>query len=539
MPIPEVPAPDNPEFIGNNASSSELASQASDIALLEVGDGYAMLFADHAPKDVDLLGFDLLGQNASQSMVDHFSTATGVGNLAAVGLSALPQLQGLVRLAPELLHILNQSGNTLMQSAGQSMGTIVNSSGTIVAQARFLPAGIAPAGALGPVAAPAMVLLAIQLQLASISRRVDENIELTRDVLRAIHEDQWATLIGLHETSIRALQEADAAGTVNNHIFAPLATREADLRKCRKLFVDFVRDHVKHLADDAKSRRSYIKQNFDQIIADSHGMLMAEFAWYRAQVLRGVLISLDSEESEANDRLLSHHVEETNSAHEEAMGEVIKLLAEVESHVRLLALLPAARSLPFTGKRRSLDDALKMADALATTVADLRNQLHSGRDKLAPAVPVFKEGMPDKLADILTWALPENAQLLALADANQEKLLTNNVYLGITNDSFFVADQSDLNKEGAIGNVVPLADVRYVRFAERTKKGPKLDVITRDENYSFTFDSWAAEGAALEATQRMANIFASTMNLPAEEQRTDPLLVPRLEGKAVQDQIES
>ena len=147
--------------------------------------------------------------------------------------------------------------------------------------------------------------------------------------------------------------------------------------------------------------------------------------------------------------------------------------------------------------------------------------------------------MPDKLADILTWALPENAQLLALADANQEKLLTNNVYLGITNDSFFVADQSDLNKEGAIENVVPLADVRYVRFAERTKKGPKLDVITRDENYSFTFDSWAAEGAALEATQRMANIFASTMNLPAEEQRTDPLLVPSLEGKAVQDQIES
>ncbi|MFJ2353146.1 hypothetical protein [Glutamicibacter sp. NPDC087673] len=539
MPNPEVPTPDTPEVIGNNASSSALAAQASEIALLEVGDGYAMLFADHAPKDVDLFGFDLLGPNASQRLVEHFSAITGVGNLVAVGVGALPQLQGIVRLAPESLQILNQTGNSLMQSAGQSLGTIVNGSGTVVAHARLLPAGVAQGAILGAALAPAMVLLAIQFQLASISRKVDENIELTRDVLRALHQDHWATLVGLHETSIRALQEADAAGTVNDHIFAPLATREADLRKCRNVFVDFVQVHVMNLAGDAKSRRSYVKQNFDQILADSHGMLMAEFAWYRAQVLRGVLISQDSQHSDANDRLLSHHVEETKSAHADAMVEVTKLLAEVESQVRLLALLPAARSLPFTAKRRSLDNALEMAEALASAVAELRNQLRPQREILAPAVPVFKSGMPDKVADILTWALPENAQLLALADANQEKLLANNVYLGITDNYFFVADQSDLIKEGSIENVVPLADVRYVRFAERTKKGPKLDIITRDENYSFTFDSWASEGTALEATRRMANVFASVMNLPAEEQRTDPLIETSVEGKATRDQIES
>ncbi|MNW58000.1 hypothetical protein D3C74_358400 [compost metagenome] len=128
MPNPEVPTPDTPEVIGNNASSSALAAQASEIALLEVGDGYAMLFADHAPKDVDLFGFDLLGPNASQRLVEHFSAITGVGNLVAVGVGALPQLQGIVRLAPESLQILNQTGNSLMQSAGQSLGTIVNGS---------------------------------------------------------------------------------------------------------------------------------------------------------------------------------------------------------------------------------------------------------------------------------------------------------------------------------------------------------------------------------------------------------------------------
>lgn len=454
-----------------------------------------------------------------------------------MGLNALPQAQGIVRLAPESMQLLNQAGNSLMQSAGQSLGTIINGSGTVIGQARLLPAAGAQTAMLGAAMGPAAALLALHIQLASISRRVDENIELTRDVLRAIHEDQWATLVALHETSLQALQEAEASGTVNQHIFAPLATRQADLRKSRKLFLDFVRDHLQNLTGDVKSRRSYIQLHFDQIIADSHGMLMAEFAWYRAQVLRGILISHDAQNSETDERLLTHHVEETKSKHADAMREISGLLAEVECQVRLLSLLPAARALPFTSKRRNADEALAMAEALASSVAALRNQVRSRHEVVAPEISVFKTDVPDKLANILAWSLPEQSRILALADANLDRLLANNVYLGITDSVFFVADQGDATKEGIIETLIPLADVRYARFTERTKKGPSLEVITKEDNFAFTFDSWAAGGPALEAARRIGNLFSSVMNLPVEEQRTDPLIPVNPESHSPRNQI--
>lgn len=538
MPTPADPPSENSDVVRDNESASVAVTQESEMALLGVGDGYALLFADHAPKDLGLVGFDVLGRETGQRLSDKISAAAGAGNLAALGASALPDVQGLVRLAPESLQLLNQAGNSLMQSGGHSLGAIVDVNGAIVGQARLLPGAGAQGALVAPMLGPAMVLLALQIQLASISRRVDENIELTRDVLRTIREDQWATLLGLHETSLQALNEAEATGLVNDHIFAPLASRQPDLRKYRKLFMDFVRGHLKALDIDAKTSRSYIQKNFDQIIADTHGMLMAEFAWYRTQVLRGILISHDSQNLDANDRLLSHHVEETKFQHDAAMLEIAGLLTEVERHVRLLSALPSGRSLPFTSKRRNIDDAIAMAEALSSSIADLCNQVRPQRELVAPKISVFKTEIPYKLTNILTWSLPEHAQVLALAEVNQERLLGNNAYLGFAKDYFFVADQGELNKEGTIERVIPLADVRYVRFVERPRKGPSLEIITKDDNLAFNFDSWAVDGEGLEAARRLANLFASVMNLPADEQRTDPLIEPYLEWSTTNAEIE-
>ena len=441
-----------------------------------------------------------------------------------MGFDHLPQLQGLVRLAPESLSILNQPGHSLMQSAGQSLGSIVNNNGIVVAQARFLPIAGAQAASLGPLLAPAAVLLAIQMRLASIARKVDVNISLTREVLKAGHEDQWNTLNSLYETTFQALQEAEAAGTVNQHIFEPLASRKADLLNCQATFVGYVKKHLTHLDSDSKSRRNYVQQNFDQILADAHGMLMAEFAWYRFQVLRGILISQDTQGSIANERLLAHHVDTTKSEHSEAMRDISNLLADVEGQIRLLAALPAARSLPFTAKRKDIENSLAIADALASTVSELRNQLRSQRKILSPVITVFKDLMPDGLVNILTWSFPEQTRLLAIADANQERLLSNNVYLGITDSFFFVADQSDLLKEGKIEQRTPLSDIRYVRYSDRSKRGPRLEIITKDQNLVFSFDSWASEGEALDGAKRLGSILASAMNLPSEEKSSDPLI---------------
>lgn len=527
MSITEVQSPDHGEIANIEESAEVVASQNHEMALLGIEDGFAVLFADHAPKDLDLVGFNVLGSRAGQELSDKLAATAAVGNLAAlsqVGNASALSAQGLVQIAPESLAILNQAGNTLMQTGGQSLGTIVNAQGTIVASARFLPVAAGQAASLPMLLGPSIALLALQMQIASISRRVDENIELTRDVLRTLHQDQWATLLGLHETSLRALEEARVTGTVNDHIFAPLATRDADLRKQRHLFTNLVKDHVKSLEADPKTRRSYIQKNFDQIIADTHGMLMAEFAWYRTQVLRCSLISHDAANAVENEPLLASLVEETKNEHAKAMDEVTALLTAVERQVRLLAVLPAARSLPFTSKRRNIDDALAMAAALADTVAKLRNRVRPQPTEVHPEVTVFKAELPQKLAEILEWTLPDSNPVLALADVNEEKLISNNAYLGLTKDSFFIAGQGELLKEGVVDRFIPLADVRYARFMERPKKGPSLDIITKDENLSFTFDSWATDGQPLADARRLANVFATAMYLPEEEQQRDPLL---------------
>lgn len=92
------------------------------------------------------------------------------------------------------------------------------------------------------------------MQLASVSRRVDENLELTQEVLKELRQDHWNTLLGLYETTVRAVEEAQMVGFVNQHIYGAVKTREADLRAERHVFDDYVKGHVKALSPNARSR---------------------------------------------------------------------------------------------------------------------------------------------------------------------------------------------------------------------------------------------------------------------------------------------
>ena len=448
--------------------------------------------------------------------------ALGVGNVAAQGAQGAITAQGLVRLAPETLQALRTAQP--MTSGGWNLGSLVTSKGKIAGSVRWAPAtgvqSVTMLAALGPAAA----LLALQVQLASISRRIDENIQLTRDVLQALHEDQWTTLLGLHETTMRAVREAQAAGVVNDHIFAAIATREADLRKQRRLFMSLVSRHIKALDTDAKGRRAYIQKNIEQIFADTHGMLMAEGSWYRSQVLRAGHISRDEANAVENEPLLAALVTETQREHTQAMDDVAQLLGDLERQCRLFAELPGEWSLPFSTKRENVRDAVAMAEALAERVAALRNRVHTQPTPLDPPLVVFDEAVPEEILRILRWVLPDEAPLLAIADVNLDRLVGDNAYLGVTSERFFISAQNAVRKQGTVEREFPLSDIRYVRFRERDKQGPLLDVITTDENIRLTFDGWAGKGQGLVDARRLSNLLAAAMDLPESERRTDPLL---------------
>lgn len=491
-------------------------------SLVEIDPGVAVLFADQAPTDIDFVPFAMMNDRSRQTLTDRLSSAAGLTNLAAQGAQGVTNAQGLVRLAPETVQLLKTFQP--MTSGGWNLGPIVDNSGKIVAQARFAPVAGVQSAALLASLGPAAALLAVQMQLASISRRVDENIELTRDVLKAIHEDQWMTLLGLHETTMRAVREAQAVGSVNDHVFAAIATKEADLRKQRHLFLSFVRRHTQALDADRAGRRSYIQKNAEQIIADAHGMLMAEGSWHRAQVLRAGHILRDEVNAVENERLLAELADETKREHDAAMEEAADLLGELERQCRIMAELPGELSLPFTTKRRDISQTTQMAAALSSRAAELRNRGEVTPAPLVPAIIVFKDEAPQDLMRILRWALPGEETLLALADVNVEKLISENAYLGVTRNKVFISSHSAVRKQGVIEREFPLSDIRYVRFRERQKQSPVLDIITVDENVKLTFDGWSATGQGLEQARRLGNLLAASMQLPEAERREDPLL---------------
>ncbi|WP_346535476.1 hypothetical protein [Micromonospora sp. DPT] len=206
------------------------------------------------------------------------------------------------------------------------------------------------------------------------------------------------------------------------------------------------------------------------------------------------------------------------------MEDVADLLAGLERQCRLIAELPAEFSLPFTAKRQNIRDAVDMAEALAERVAALRNRAHTQPAPLDPPLTVFSEAVPDEVLRILRWVVPGGVPLLALADVNLDRLIGENAYLGVTPERFFISEQNAVRKQGTIERQFPLSDIRYVRFRERDKRGPVLDVITTDENIRLTFDDWAGKGQGLDDACRLGNLLAAAMDLPESERRTDPLL---------------
>ena len=56
------------------------------------------------------------------------------------------------------------------------------------------------------------------------------------------------------------------------------------------------------------------------------------------------------------------------------------------------------------------------------------------------------------------------------------------------------------------------------------KKEATLDIITREENITVSFDDWAVDNAHAEGVRRVADLLMASVNLPEKERRTAPEL---------------
>ena len=535
----------------HSASDNDNENDPS-VSLVEIEPGVAVVMGDQpleslglpAEFDCEVSPFQLMPPEDIQNLADKIFLATGGLNLVAQGAQGAVSARGLVRLAPETWKAL-KSGQHPLTSGGKNLGVLAGKDGKITHQIRWVPANGAKAtnflAALGPAAAA----LALQAQLASVSKKLDKNLKETQSIAHTIYGDRWYDLMGLYKNAMRAFREAQELGVVNQHTFSLVAADFSNLEGKRGSFRDNLRQHVAALNTDRKQQLDYIRENSNQILADVQAVLVAEETWRCFHLLRTAHISCDTTMDPALKEKQLAHMEEVKWEYTQVMDEVSRITFELERMCGLTAKLPGKRSMPFWGNTRNSDKAARMAATLAKTVSEMRNRVPAISKKPDPKVTVFHKDAPDEALALLRYLLPEDEPLLALALIKEKShpwLPAGDVYLGITQTRFFISSKDKLCREGIIDRMYSLSSVRCVRLKESLD--PELEIFIGNKNISLYFTSssmlmpnssldqliYAATLAGSGTTnswladaRRIRDLFTTVMNISKEEYHDDSL----------------
>ncbi|MFW0181052.1 hypothetical protein [Rothia sp. P5766] len=525
---------------------SEETPQNSDLeglqetVIVEVKPGVAAVFSQKPVPGLELLSFDLMPEGSAKVIADGLSGFVAGANILAQKQVSPEFLQGLVRLNPTTVEKL-QTMVPVVAKTGENLGVLKTAGGNgfshIMRWSELAPADLARLSALST--GPGMVLVALQMQLSSISRRLDENLKLTRqainEIRQATQEERWSTLISLDSSVSKAVEEARQIGQVSTGIFSPILSKETDILKSRNLFKQNISKHLKGLecAESKSERKEYVLEHQNDILNDAYGYLLAEWTRHRWNVLRASHISLNPDD----EKLLQAVLTTTESEYEEAQQELQKLVGKLIQQLKLMTIIEGKSVLRLPlglGRKYESDNPLEKSEQLAQSVAELMGSIYQQPSKPAPALLVFdKDETGDDLLSILQWSLPREEKLLVLADVN---VGMRNSYLGITQNYFFVTRYADLKKNGDTGTLYNLQDVRYVRFDDDKKNSPTIHIHTKDASFSIGFDSWISQDKNLKKVARVADIFASVMNIPEAEKKQDPVFeIEMTELKAIKE----
>jgi hypothetical protein len=137
-----------------------------------------------------------------------------------------------------------------------------------------------------------------------------------------------------------------------------------------------------------------------------------------------------------------------------------------------------------------------------------------------PAITVFENDIPDELIRILPLRLETDERVLALADASCDRWNVPGLgagWVAVTDRRVLVTKQDSFKRVGAIDIELDVEDIRCVRRPDREGKAPTVDVITKDTDLTLRFASWSKGGNARDSADRMGELVASFMHLPASE----------------------
>jgi hypothetical protein len=499
-------------------------------ALVEIDNGLAIFFGDKVPEGLDLVPFAFMDPSTRAAVSTAVGSAVGFGNMAAQGVNAAMQAQGLVRLAPQTLEALKTA--TPIVKDGWNLGTLA-SGGKFAAQVRWLPASAATTASVVASMGPAISLMMIQFQLNQIADVAQHNLELTSKVLQVVRQEQWSAVMGHHNTLMRELGMARQIGEVTEAIFGEVRGYQGELtsqwdanEKAVRRYGDELRGKLGH-----KERQQYLTDNGQAIIADVQALLLSQTSWFVYQALRASYLAKSAKTNEQDAQLLEVVIENAKQLHEEALISTDWLLDQLAREFAVIAELPGRRTFKIGGEAKAAKEAHHMVRQLQDALASIRatNATYERPDLVMPAILVFEGDVPAELTRILPLRLKDGERVLALADASYDRITLPRLSDGwvvVTDRRILITKQDSLRRVGGIDIELKVADVRYVRRPDTGSKPPLLDIITKDSDITLRFAPWSRTGNPREQAQRFSELVASFMNLPREE-------VPEINAAAI------
>ena len=536
--------------VSDDASLLETVSTT----LVEVSPGIAVVFGE-VPDGMELLdmtlipSFDRTELNTALGSIGNIGTV--VGNVAETSVAA----QGLFRASSETMALLN-NGAQMAVKDGAKIGAIFKD-GQIIAQARFVPAGLSTAAAVAAIG-PAVAMLAMQMQLGEISGLVKTNIAVTRQTMKAIRNEQWAELeavTGMIAKNTASVRELEA---VPDTLWGSIESSDKDLRKQMNLYQRNVKGHVEELGALAvRERRQYLETNAEAMVFDAYALLTSLKAYAEYQSVKAMRARIKGAEDKNETQLFELLTRDVPVEIQASRDEVTLLVKSLVRELRVIAELPGRLTMPLFKKRKD-------SKATQLTCAQLLEAIEPLADMLLPApqnleAPETVCG-PEELAlepylKVLRWFIEDDETLQCIAfpyestgkslipgvlekrvDASWDALLpgkaaavldkvASSTLVAVTSDRVLKASPRTFLREGELEGSFSLNDVRYVRprgLGEKTSR-PTLSITTEEKDLSWMFPADANEeqidllAAALSAGPLEGGQTASGLKLDAAE----------------------
>ena len=534
------------------ASEDFQAPSGQDPAVIEVDPEFGLALGDWSHTGIEVIPLSGLSEEHNKDLLDKISIVTGIGNTSAQALQGAASVQGLVRLAPETVSKLQVFKP--MTSGGLNLGALTDSGGKVAHLIRWTPAVGAQAVGLLTAIGPAAALLATQLQLSSLSSRIDKNIKLTKKIIQNLEEGQYSRVRAFEKTTQECLESALEFHEVYPRSWDKIKTRESDLREVFDNFKKKLSECLSNIGECCRGGGEFLEKNAVDIERKAAALVASLGSWVRYQVLYVQVCRQDaflSKDEKHLDRAIKTASKEICDFRSEALGLLEKLECAVhrccllgsgaepwEGFVKWVQGFPGRRpggsgkEKPEASKLRGIEQVRTLAEKLS----ELRESIQPRPEPHKPEVTFYRtDGDVARDVAVLRWALPEcydQLRVLAEVKTGKNKKVESSL-LGVTADSFFCVPRDEIRKKCKVARTVPLADIRYVRC--KAEEG--FDIITKDEDFSISFEEWLQEDEKSNEARKIERHLASFANLPDEE-RGEKLPISNVSQKSGRNELE-